>query len=101
MSRTANVVTRVEPEIKKQAEAVLLQLGISMSTAMTIYLRQIALQRKIPFEMALPAAQPIALGALSDKDFNALMEKSAQSYALGQCTDIAEFKGELKKELLI
>ena len=39
MARTANVFTRVDPGIKAQAETVLDQLGISMATAMEIYLR--------------------------------------------------------------
>ena len=30
MARTANIMTKVEPEIKERAEAVLHQLGISM-----------------------------------------------------------------------
>ncbi len=51
-------------EVKEKAEAVLSQLGISMSAAMSMYLRQIALQRKIPFEMALPDAQPIIFKSL-------------------------------------
>ena len=99
MSRTANVFTRVEPTIKAQAETVLEQLGISMSTAMEIYLRQIALQRKIPFEMKLPNADaPISLAALTDDEFSALMDKAAKSYADGLCTDIAEFRVEMNKE---
>jgi len=98
--KSLNIITRVEPAIKERAEAVLLQLGISMSTAMSIYLRQIALQRKIPFEMALPSApQPIPLSSLTDDEFNALMDKATQSYASGKCVGIDEFKAELKKEI--
>lgn len=97
--KSSNVMTRVEPVIKEQAEAVLNQLGISMSTAMSIYLRQIALQRKIPFEMALPTAQPITFSSLTDDEFNALMDKAAQSYASGKCVGVDEFKAELKKEI--
>jgi len=92
-------MTRVEPAIKEQAEAVLDRLGISMSTAMTIYLRQIALQRKIPFEMALPNVQPIGFQSLTDGEFNALMDKAAQSYASGNCTGFEEFKTELQREI--
>ena len=67
MARTANVFTRVEPIVKEEAENVLNQLGISLSTAMEVYLRQIALQRKIPFEIKLPAAdKPISYGSLTD-----------------------------------
>jgi len=97
-AKSSNIMTRVEPKIKEQAEFVLSQLGISMSTAMSIYLRQIALQRKIPFEMALPNAQPIVFSSLSDDEFNALMDKAAQSYADGKCVSLNEFKTELNKE---
>ena len=98
-SKSSNIMTRVEPLIKEQAEAVLCQLGISMSTAMSIYLRQIALQRKIPFEMALPNAQPIIISSLTEEEFNALMDKAAQSYASGKCVGVNEFNMELKKEI--
>lgn len=98
MPRTANIMTRVEPEIKKQAEIVLEQLGISMSTAMAMYLRQIALQRKIPFEMKLPTATPIMQNNLSDDEFNALMDQAALSYANGKCTSAKDFKEELLRE---
>ena len=97
--KTSNIMTRVEPIIKEQAEAVLSQLGISMSTAMSIYLRQIALQRKIPFEMALPTTQPISFPSLSDDDFNALMDKAVESYASGKCIGVEEFRKERQKEI--
>ena len=98
--KSSNIMTRVEPAIKEQAEAVLFQLGISMSTAMSIYLRQIALQRKIPFEIALPnASQPVALSSLTDVEFNDLMDKAAQSYAAGSCVGIDEFNAELQKKI--
>ena len=96
MARTANVFTRVDPGIKAQAETVLDQLGISMATAMEIYLRQIALQRK----MKLPDInKPIAVGSLTDEAFNALMDQAAKSYADGLCTDVADFRAEMTKEI--
>ena len=69
MARTANVFARVEPEVKEQAEQVLDRLGIPMSNAVGMFLRQIVLQRGIPFEMKLPAyEEPVAYGIwLSDK----------------------------------
>ena len=61
MARTANVFARVEPEVKEQAEQVLDRLGIPMSNAVGMFLRQIVLQRGIPFEMKLPAyEEPVA-----------------------------------------
>lgn len=98
MAKQASVFTRVDPMIKEQAEAVLGQLGISMATAMEMYLRQIAMQRKIPFEMALPNEKPIVLGNLSDDEFNALIGRTMRQYADGQCSPIEEFEDELKRE---
>ena len=99
MARTANVFTRVEPTIKEQAETVLEQLGISMSTAMEIYLRQIVLQRKIPFEMKLPNVQkPILLETLTNEEFDILMDNAAKSYADGKCVSLDDFKKEANKE---
>ena len=99
MAKTANVMTRIDPQIKEQAEMVLSQLGISMSAAMEMYLRQVALQRKIPFEIKLPSTEPIALGSLSDVEFNALMEKAATSYASGLCVKAEDFEAVLEKEI--
>jgi len=98
-AKTSNIMARVEPIIKEQAEAVLGQLGISMSTAMSIYLRQIALQRKIPFDLMLPNTPPIAFSSLTDDEFNVLMDKATQSYASGRCVGIDKFKAELRKEV--
>ena len=72
MARTANVFARVEPEVKEQAEQVLDRLGIPMSNAVGMFLRQIVLQRGIPFEMKLPAyEEPVAYGSLKKKQFDA------------------------------
>jgi addiction module RelB/DinJ family antitoxin len=37
LSKTTSIFTRVEPEIKEQAEMVLNKLGISMSNAINIF----------------------------------------------------------------
>lgn len=58
MAKTSNIFARVEPEVKEQAEAILDRLGIPMSNAISMYLRQIVLQRGIPFDMKLPSVVP-------------------------------------------
>lgn len=40
---------RVEEDVKKQAEQVCSEIGISMSSAIIIYLKRIGRERKIPF----------------------------------------------------
>ena len=54
MGKTATLNLRVKPEVKAEAEEVLDQLGLSMSTAIELYLKQIAMTRGIPFSLTLP-----------------------------------------------
>lgn len=75
MARTSNVFIRIEPEIKEEAERILNQLGIPMSNAVGMFLRQIVMQRGIPFEMKLPKQTPLAYGSLTKEEFDSEMEK--------------------------
>jgi DNA-damage-inducible protein J len=54
LMRTATVRARVKPELKIEVESVLAELGLSMSEAIEIYMRQIKLVHGIPFEVRLP-----------------------------------------------
>ena len=62
MEKTATLNLRVNPIAKRRAENVLKQLGIPMSTAMDMYLNQIALVGGIPFPVTLPKA-PLSVDA--------------------------------------
>lgn len=98
MARTSNVFTRVEPDVKKQAEAVLDQLGISMSSAVEMFLRQIILQRGIPFEMKLPSNVPVSYGALTKEQFDLEIQKGYDSIKSGRTFTANEVEEELNKE---
>ncbi len=56
MQKTATLNLRVDPDVKQSAESVLAQLGMSMSTAIDVFLRQVSLTGGIPFRVALPEA---------------------------------------------
>lgn len=43
MAKTTSIFARVDPEIKEQAERVLHKLGIPMSSAVNIFLRQVVM----------------------------------------------------------
>jgi hypothetical protein len=45
MTKTATIQTRVDPEIKRNAQKILSTLNISMSEAISIYLTQITLNK--------------------------------------------------------
>lgn len=56
MSKTETIRARVEPEIKHKAEAVLKNLGLSATEAITLFYHQIALQNGLPFQIKIPNA---------------------------------------------
>lgn len=57
MSKTAMIRARTEPELKKQAEAVLHALGLSQTDAINLFYRQIVLQHGLPFNVKIPNAE--------------------------------------------
>lgn len=56
----ALVQVRIDSETKKEASAVLAVAGMTISDAMRIMLRKIAVEKKLPFEPLVPNAETIA-----------------------------------------
>ncbi len=54
MSKTAMTHARLTPEVKEKAEAILRDLGISISTAYEMFYRQIIAQGGLPFDARIP-----------------------------------------------
>ena len=52
--KTAVIHARIEPQVKRQAEGVLHELGLSPTEAIRIFYRQITLRLGIPFAVAVP-----------------------------------------------
>ena len=84
MARTSNIFARVDPEIKEQAEHVLKQLGIPMSNAIGLFLRQVVLQRGIPFDVKLQQNKPLSIGSLNEENFNVEIEKGLADLIAGR-----------------
>jgi len=55
--KTATVRARVEPALKHDVEMVLDLLGLSVSEAIEMFLRQIKLRKGMPFEIRIPNAR--------------------------------------------
>ncbi|MCR5040798.1 MAG: type II toxin-antitoxin system RelB/DinJ family antitoxin [Clostridia bacterium] len=51
MANTAQVSFRIDPEIKRDAELALGDMGLTMSAAVTVFLKTIARERRFPFEI--------------------------------------------------
>ena len=96
MAKTANIYTRVDPEIKNQAEQILEQLGIPMSNAIGMFLKQVVLQRGIPFEMKLTSNIPIAIGSMTKEQFDMELQKGMDDIAAGRVIDADTVEAEIR-----
>ncbi len=54
MSKNTTISIRIDSETKVQSQKVLKQLHMTMSEAVAVFLKQVALQRGIPFEIRIP-----------------------------------------------
>jgi DNA-damage-inducible protein J len=55
--KTTDVRSRVEPEIKESATAVLAECGLSLSDGIRLFLRQVIAQKGLPFDVKVPNAE--------------------------------------------
>ena len=85
----ANLNIRTEKEIKESAEIVLSQLGLTMSAAVNIFLRQVIRENGIPFELKLKEPNTETIEAIQEARLIA-NDKSAQGY-----TSIQELRAAL------
>ena len=97
MARTSNVFARVEPDIKEQAESILNQLGIPMSNAVGMFLRQVVIQRGIPFEVKLPAKRPLVMGELAKEELDAEIAKGVADIENGRVYSAEEVLEEMHR----
>jgi DNA-damage-inducible protein J len=60
MEKTSTVQIRIEPELKASVEKVLDDLGLSMSSAISLFLKQVVLHDGLPFPVKIPNAETLA-----------------------------------------
>ena len=65
---TVNMSIRMDTELKKQADAMLSDMGLNMTTAMNMFLRQVVRQGRIPFEIATDIPNSETLAAMKEVD---------------------------------
>lgn len=100
MQKTATLNLRVDPEVKQSAESVLSQLGLSMSTAVDMFLRQVALTGSIPFRVALPEApRSVDVGAMTDTQLREALVRGLHEAQAGDGADASATLSQMRAEL--
>jgi len=98
MPKSANVYTRVEPELKEQVEIVLSKLGIPMANAINLFLHQIVLHNGIPFDVKVPQKSLLDYSALSKEQFDVEIEKGIASLNAGKVTSSADVRNKMQRQ---
>lgn len=93
MSKTDTINIRIEPELKKEVEETLNDLGMNIADAVTIFFKQIVMTESIPFVIKKTKYNKETLEAI--KEAKAIMEDSEKYKAHN---DIEELMEELNSE---
>lgn len=65
MANKENMTIRIEPELKKQAQALFKELGMDLSTATGIFYRQALRYHGLPFEVRLDEPNEVTYAAMA------------------------------------
>ena len=98
MAKTTSIFARVEPEIKEQAEMVLNKLGIPMSSAVNIFLRQVIIQNGLPFDVKIKQNKSVAFEDLTTEEFNNEIEKGFNDLKAGRVLSAEKVAERITKE---
>ena len=69
MAKTETIRARVDPELKRQAEDLFSELGLSVTEAITLFYKQVTAHHGLPFAVKIPNAESIeALKQANDRE---------------------------------
>lgn len=87
---TTNISIRMDSELKSQADALFAELGMNLSTAFNIFVRQSIREGKIPFDISLNQPNRETIAAMLEAE-RIVKDRSVKGYS-----DLNELFKELK-----
>lgn len=97
-TKSANVLARVEPEVKQEAESIMSQLGLPASVVINALYKQIIMTKSIPFSLTLPK-EPTTLDSMTTEKFNSIMKTGLSQANADQSRPVANVFSDLRREL--
>jgi len=97
-TKTANVMARVEPSVKEQAEAIMEMLGIPASVVINTLYKQIIMTRSIPFSLAVPTV-PVARDEMDEAAFNTMMARGMNEAKADKSRAASDVFADLRREM--
>ena len=94
--KCANVVARIEPEIKEQAESILAEMGISASMGINMLYHQIIRENGLPFTPSAKPSKQKSLEEMTDEEFDRRMAAGLSQARADMGESVSEVFGRLK-----
>ena len=87
---TSNMNIRMDKDVKEQAQRIFSQLGMDMTTAVNVFLRQVIRNNGLPFELRLDTPNEETLAAIRE------VQEMKKDPSIGKSyTDVDEMMKEL------
>ena len=94
--KSANVVARIEPEIKEQAETILAEMGIPASLGINMFYHQIIKVHGLPFTPTARTMHQKSLEEMTAEEFNERMATGLSQAQSDMGDSASEVFGRLK-----
>lgn len=82
-SSSVNVTVRMDPKVKAQADELYASLGMDMSTAVNMFVRQCLRERQLPFQHSLNVPNQETIRAMKESD-EMIRTGNFKSYSLDE-----------------
>ncbi|NMA94138.1 MAG: type II toxin-antitoxin system RelB/DinJ family antitoxin [Clostridiales bacterium] len=96
MSQT-NITIRMDRELKQQAEKLFSELGLNMTTAITMFTKTAVREQRIPFELRIPEPKT-NFSKLSVAEIDSELDKGYQEYLKGESIPAEHVFAEMHKK---
>jgi len=95
----ANVNIRVDDTVKKQVEFIFSELGLSMSSATSIFYRQVVRTGGIPFELRLEPSRktPLDLSKMTEEEIDAELQKGLDDFEDGRVYSSQQVRDQMER----
>ena len=97
-TKTANVLARVEPDIKAKAEGIMAQLGVPASVVINMLYKQIIMTKSIPFSLSVSNSFQ-TLDEMNEEEFELMMQKGLTDAKAGRSCPVNSVFNDLRQKI--
>ena len=97
-AKTANVLARVEPDVKEQAEDILGQLGIPTSVLINMLYKQIIITKGIPFSLTLHK-DPVVREEMNEEAYHTMMARGLAQAKANDSRPASEVFSDIRHDI--